>query len=93
MPTEKTLNDAFYETLKDVYYAEKQSVRVLKKSAKAVKSPALKQLFEQHMEESATQVDRLSQAFERLKRSPLVPGPVRQCKASRPKHLRLRQRL
>ena len=31
----KTLHDAFYETLKDVYYAEKQSVRALKKSAKA----------------------------------------------------------
>ena len=28
---EKTLRDAFYETLKDVYYAEKQSVRALKK--------------------------------------------------------------
>ena len=30
---QKTLHDAFYETLKDVYYAEKQSVRALKKSA------------------------------------------------------------
>ena len=28
---EKTLSDAFYETLKDVFYAEKQSVRALKK--------------------------------------------------------------
>ena len=26
---EKTLSDAFYETLKDIYYAEKQSVRAL----------------------------------------------------------------
>lgn len=26
---QKTLQDAFYETLKDVYYAEKQSVRAL----------------------------------------------------------------
>ena len=25
---EKTLQDAFYETLKDVYYAEKPSVRL-----------------------------------------------------------------
>ena len=30
MTTEKSLHDAFYETLKDVYYAEKQSVRALK---------------------------------------------------------------
>lgn len=29
---QKTLDDAFYETLKDVLYAEKQSVRALKKS-------------------------------------------------------------
>ena len=65
MPTkEKTLNDAFYETLKDVFYAEKQSVRALKKSAKAAESDELKQAFETHAEESATQVERLQQVFE-----------------------------
>jgi ferritin-like metal-binding protein YciE len=61
---EKTLNDAFYETLKDVYYAEKQSVRALKKSAKAAKAPELKEAFNLHAEESATQVERLVQVFE-----------------------------
>jgi ferritin-like metal-binding protein YciE len=40
---EKTLADAFYETLKDVYWAERQSVKACKKSAKEAKSPALKQ--------------------------------------------------
>ena len=64
MATEKTLHDAFYETLKDVYYAEKQSVRALKKSAKAAKSPDLKTAFEKHAEESAHQVERLVQVFE-----------------------------
>jgi ferritin-like metal-binding protein YciE len=63
---EKTLQDAFYETLKDVYYAEKQSVRALKKSAKAAQSPELKQAFVTHAEESATQVERLNQVFELL---------------------------
>jgi ferritin-like metal-binding protein YciE len=61
---EKTLHDAFYETLKDVYFAEKQSIKALKKSAKAAKAPELKQAFEKHQEESAHQVERLTQVFE-----------------------------
>lgn len=60
----KTLQDAFYETLKDVYYAEKQSVRALKKSAKAAEHEDLKRAFETHAEESANQVERLQQVFE-----------------------------
>ena len=64
MAKEKTLSDAFYETLKDVYYAEKQSVRALTKSAKAAKAPELKQAFETHRDESAGQVERLEQVFE-----------------------------
>ncbi len=61
---QKTLQDAFYETLKDVYYAEKQSVRALKKSAKAAQHDELRQAFETHAEESAGQVERLQQVFE-----------------------------
>ena len=55
MAKQKTLQDAFYETLKDVYYAEKQSVKALKKSAKAAEHDALRQAFETHAEESAQQ--------------------------------------
>jgi ferritin-like metal-binding protein YciE len=61
---DRTLADAFYETLKDVFYAEKQSVKALKRSAKAAKSPELKDAFEMHGEESARQVERLNQIFE-----------------------------
>jgi ferritin-like metal-binding protein YciE len=68
--TEKTLSDAFYETLKDVYYAEKQSVKACKKSAKASTAPELKKAFEQHGEESANHVERLSQVFEILGKTP-----------------------
>ena len=64
MATEKTLNDAFYETLKDVYYAEKQAVKACKKSAKAAKAPELKKAFEQHGVESEGHVERLQQVFE-----------------------------
>ena len=63
---EKTLNDLFLETLKDVYYAEKQAVRQLQKAAKAAKSDELKQAFTQHREESQGQVERLDQVFEIL---------------------------
>jgi ferritin-like metal-binding protein YciE len=64
MAKEKTLEDAFYETLKDVYYAEKASVKALKKSAKTAKAPELRDAFTQHAEESANQVERLTQVFE-----------------------------
>jgi ferritin-like metal-binding protein YciE len=66
---EKTLADAFYETLKDVHYAEKQGAKALKKSAKAAISPDLKAAFETHMEETARQIERLQQVFESIGKS------------------------
>ena len=74
---EKTLKDAFHETLKDVYYAEKQSVRALKKSAKAAQFPELKQAFTTHAEESAGQVERLVQVFESISK----PARAKTCEA------------
>ena len=73
----KTLNDAFYETLKDVYYAERQSVKALKKSAKAAEHDELRQAFETHAEESATQVERLQQVFEIIGK----PARAKTCEA------------
>jgi ferritin-like metal-binding protein YciE len=75
--SEKTLTDAFYETLKDVYFAEKRSVQACKKSAKAAKSPELKQAFEHHGEESVNHVERLVQVFEILGR----PARAKTCDA------------
>ena len=77
MAKEKTLTDAFYETLKDVYYAEKQSVRALTKSAKAAKSADLKTVFEEHRDESAGQVERLEKVFEILGK----PARAKTCEA------------
>ena len=74
---EKTLSDAFHETLKDLYYAEKQSVRALTKSAKAAKAPELKQAFETHRDESAGQVERLEKVFEILGK----PARAKTCEA------------
>ncbi len=74
---EKTLTDAFHETLKDVYYAEKQSVRALTKSAKAAKAAELKTAFEEHRDESAKQVERLEQVFELIGK----PARAKTCEA------------
>ncbi|WP_108396101.1 ferritin-like domain-containing protein [Devosia submarina] len=64
MANPKTLEDAFYEGLKDIYFAERTSVRALKKAAKAAQEPKLKEALERHEEESAQQVERLQQVFE-----------------------------
>ena len=77
MAAEKTLHDAFHETLKDVYYAEKQSVKALKKGAKAAKSPALRDALEQHGEESSGHVERLVQVFEIIGK----PARAKTCEA------------
>jgi ferritin-like metal-binding protein YciE len=77
MAAEKTLQDAFHETLKDLYYAEKKSVAALKKSVKAAKSPELKHIFETHLDESAVQVERLVQVFETIGK----PARAKTCEA------------
>jgi ferritin-like metal-binding protein YciE len=66
MPHEKTLDDLFLETLKDIYYAEKQIVKALPKMAKAAQSPQLKAGFEKHRDESEIHVERLEQVFEMI---------------------------
>ena len=66
MAENKTLDDLFLDTLKDIYYAEKQIVKALPKMAKAAQSAELKAGFETHLEESETHIDRLEQVFELL---------------------------
>lgn len=63
---EKQLDDLFLDTLKDIYYAERQILKALPKMAKAATSPELKAGFEQHHTETEGQVDRLQQVFEIL---------------------------
>jgi ferritin-like metal-binding protein YciE len=61
---EKTLEDLFLASLKDIYYAEKQILRALPKMAKAAESDELRQAFEKHRDETEGQVQRLEQVFE-----------------------------
>lgn len=62
----KTLDDLFHETLKDIYYAERQIVKALPKMARGAQSDKLKQAFEKHKEETQGQIERLQQIFELL---------------------------
>ena len=66
MAAEKTLDDLFLDTLKDIYYAERQIVKTLPKMAKAAQSAELKAGFEHHLEETQGHVERLEQIFEML---------------------------
>lgn len=64
MATTKTLNDLFYDTLKDIYYAERQIAKTLPKLARAAQDEKLKAAFQQHKEETDHQIERLKQVFE-----------------------------
>lgn len=60
----KTLNDLFYETLRDMFYAEKKILRTLPKLAKAVSSDELREAFLHHRDETEGQVERIERVFE-----------------------------
>ncbi|CAN7633036.1 ferritin-like domain-containing protein [Rhizobium sp. LjRoot258] len=64
MATEKTLNDLFLDTLKDIYFAEKQILKALPKMARAAQSEEGKAGFLQHRDETQGQIERLEQVFE-----------------------------
>jgi ferritin-like metal-binding protein YciE len=63
---QKTLDDLFLDTLKDIYYAEKQILRALPKMAKAAEAEELRQAFETHREQTQGQIERLDQVFEMI---------------------------
>jgi len=64
MADPKTLDDLFLDTLKDIYYAEKQIVRALPKMSKAANSPDLRAGFDKHLKETEGHVERLEQVFD-----------------------------
>jgi len=61
---EKKLDDLFYDTLKDIYFAERQILKALPKMARAASSDKLKAAFEKHKEETQGQIERLQEVFE-----------------------------
>ncbi len=77
MPNRKNLEELFSETLKDIYFAEKQILRALPKMAKEAESPELKQAFETHRNQTEVHVERLNEVFEQLGR----PARGKTCEA------------
>lgn len=67
---EKTLQDLFLDTLKDVYHAEKQILRALGRMSKSATDDSLRQAFERHREETEGQIQRLEQVFEMCGKRP-----------------------
>lgn len=61
-----TMDKLFLDTLKDVYYAERQILKALNKQARAANHPELKQAFTLHREQTQGQIERLQQVFEIL---------------------------
>jgi ferritin-like metal-binding protein YciE len=70
MVKDKTLNDLFYDTLKDIYFAERKILSALPKMAKAAQQPDLKAAFLKHKDETEGQVVRLEKIFKIIGEQP-----------------------
>lgn len=77
MPKVKSLEDLLVEELKDLFDAENQLTRALPKMAKAASAPELKAAFQEHLEVTKAQVERLTQVFEELGK----PAKGKRCEA------------
>jgi ferritin-like metal-binding protein YciE len=63
---QRNLDDLFYDTLKDIYYAERKILKALPKMARAANDEKLRAAFETHRDQTETHVERLQQCFELL---------------------------
>jgi len=70
MAKEKTLQDLFHDTLKDIYFAEKKILVALPKMAKAAHSEELRAAFEKHESQTEGHVDRLEKVFAAIDETP-----------------------
>src|SRR3979411_1293829 len=65
-----SLRELYLDELRDLYNAETQLVKALPKMAKAARNPELKTAFQSHLEQTIHHVDRLTQVFEELGKTP-----------------------
>lgn len=65
-----SLHDLFLQQLKDLYDAEHRLIEALPQMEERAHSPALKNAFRHHMEETERQVVRLETIFEKLEQTP-----------------------
>ena len=61
-----SLDTLFLDTLKDVYYAERQILKTFPKLIRAVQTPELQEAMTLHREQTQGQIERLQQVFEML---------------------------
>jgi ferritin-like metal-binding protein YciE len=71
----KSLDDLLVHELQDMYHAEGQILKALPKMIKAASHPELQAAFEEHLEQTEGQVERLDQAFKLLG----VPAKGKKC--------------
>lgn len=70
MAKEKTLDDLFHDTLKDIYFAERKILKALPKMKRAAQAEDLKAAFEKHREQTEGHVERLVQVFDIIGKAP-----------------------
>ena len=70
MPKLDSLEPLMIDELRDILDAEKQVTKALPKMAKAASSEQLRAAFEQHLEQTNGQIERLNQVFEELGERP-----------------------
>ena len=79
------LEELFLDTLKDIYFAERQILKALPKMIKAAQDTGLKEGFTAHRAETDGQVERLQQVFEALgkraqgKTCEAIKGIIEEC--------------
>jgi ferritin-like metal-binding protein YciE len=65
-----SLHDLYVSELRDLYDAEERITKALPKLAEAANSPDLRSAFEEHLEQTQMQVQRLEQIFRMLDEAP-----------------------
>lgn len=70
MAKEKGLDDLFFDTLRDMYYAERHILKTLPKLEEAAASDQLKAAFKKHQSETEGQIKRLEEVFSIIDRKP-----------------------
>jgi ferritin-like metal-binding protein YciE len=65
-----SLKDLYVQQLKDLYSAESQLIDALPKMAKSASTDSLREAFENHLEETRKQKDRIEEIFSELDEKP-----------------------
>jgi ferritin-like metal-binding protein YciE len=71
----KSLDDLLVHELQDIYNAEGQITKALPKMIKAASNPELRAAFEEHLQQTEGQIERLDRVFELLG----VPAKGKKC--------------